>query len=252
MKKGKIVIMIIAIAVVFLTAIIMASSYDDKRKEETGVNNEVVIDDLVYREDVKETPEKIFASYEKSLTDATNILVEKVVRTSIQDADGNYSTTYDSYVVSNVEVARGTDDTEDFTDAVSAKEYDDELIKQVSFSDGFGFSYQGLSAVGIYETLLDIEGFVINTNDVSLDENRTKLTGQNNYIVNDNSHIIEKLLPDYESKDVINTIAYYQTIKEGDTEIPEFFVAVVEYREGDQVIEKSIYLQISANKWEVA
>ena len=49
MKKGKIVIMIIAIAIVFLTAIIMASSYDDKRKEEAGVNDEVVIDDQIGR-----------------------------------------------------------------------------------------------------------------------------------------------------------------------------------------------------------
>lgn len=252
MKKGKIVIMIIAIAIVFLTAIIMASSYDDKRKEEAGGNDEVKNSDLVYREEITETPEKIFASYEKSLTEATNILVEKVVRTSVQDADGNYSTSYDSYVVSNVEVTKGIDDTEDFTDAVSAKEYDDELIKQVSFKDGFGFSYEGLSAVGIYETFLDLEGFFINTKDVSLDEDRTKLTGQNNYVINDNSLIIKKLLPDYEGKDVISTMAYYQTIMENGMEIPEFFVAVVEYREGDQVIEKSIYLQISANKWEVA
>src|SRR5574344_1070935 len=145
MKKGKIVIMIIAIAIVFLTAIIMASSYDDKRKEETCVNDGVKISDLVYREEITETPEKVFASYEKSLTEATNILVEKVVRTSVQDTDGNYSTSYDSYVVSNVELAKGIDNTEDFTDAVSAKEYDDELVKQVSFKDGFGFSYEGLS-----------------------------------------------------------------------------------------------------------
>ena len=251
MKKGKIVIMMIAIAIVFITAILMATSYDNKKKTEVSGPDDVIIDDLVYREEIKDTPEKVFANYEKNLNEASNVLVEKVIRTSVEEADGNYSTNYEVYVVSNVDLVKRSDDTEDFTEAVSAKEYDDELIKQVSFSDGFGFSYQGLNAVGIYETLIDIEGFAVNVNYVSLDEDRTKLTGQNNYIINDDSHIIEKLLPDYESKDVIEKKAYFQTIKEGNMEIPEFFVAVIKYREGDQIIEKSIYLQISANKWEV-
>ena len=202
--------MMIAIAIVFITAILMATSYDNKKKTEVSGPDDVIIDDLVYREEIKDTPEKVFANYEKNLNEASNVLVEKVIRTSVEEADGNYSTNYEVYVVSNVDLVKRSDDTEDFTEAVSAKEYDDELIKQVSFSDGFGFSYQGLNAVGIYETLIDIEGFAVNVNDVSLDEDRTKLTGQNNYIINDDSHIIEKLLPDYESKDVIEKKAYFQ------------------------------------------
>ena len=101
------------------------------------------------------------------------------------------------------------------------------------------------------ETLLDVEGFNCDFLNVSLDEERTKLTGQNNYTINDATSIIERLLPDYESKDVIEKKAYYQTMKQGELEVPEFFVAVVKYRDGENIVEKSLYLQISANKWEV-
>ena len=40
-------------------------------------------------------------------------------------------------------------------------------------------------------------------------------------------------------------------MKQGEVEVPEFFVAVVKYRDGENIVEKSLYLQISANKWEV-
>ena len=99
--------------------------------------------------------------------------------------------------------------------------------------------------------IIEKEGFDGKLTDVTLDEERTKLTGQNNYIINSEGSIIKRLFPDYENKDVIEKKAYFQTIKEGDTEVPEFFVALVKYRDGEKVIEKSIYLQVSVNNWEV-
>ena len=46
--------------------------------------------------------------------------------------------------------------------------------------------------------------------------------------------------------DEIEKKAYYQTMKQGEVEVPEFFVAVVKYRDGENIVEKSLYLQISA------
>lgn len=248
-KKGK--IMVVGIIVIVLVIVAMITAKKQDYKTEVSGPDDVIIDDLVYREVAHEAPKEVFANYEKSLNEADNILVEKVIRTSIEGTNGEYSTSYDSYVVSNVDVTKKSDDTEDFTAAVSAEEYDDSLIKQVAFNEGFGFSYNGLSGFGVYETLLDVEGFNCDFLNVSLDEERTKLTGQNNYTINDATSIIERLLPDYESKDVIEKKAYYQTMKQGELEVPEFFVAVVKYRDGENIVEKSLYLQISANKWEV-
>lgn len=250
--KKEVKLMIVGIVVIILVTVAMFTAKSQK-KTEVSEPDDVTVTDLLYREEIKdnELPESVFADYEKSLVEANNILVEKVIRTTVEYTDGNYSTSYDSYVVSEVNFVKGTDDTEDFTSAVSAKEYDDSLIKQVSFNEGFGFSYEGISAFDLYKTVLEKEGFDGKLTDVTLDEERTKLTGQNNYIINSEGSIIKRLLPDYESKDVIEKKAYFQTIKEGDTEVLEFFVALVKYRDGEKVIEKSIYLQVSVNNWEV-
>jgi len=263
-KEGK-KIMCVAIIVIVLVIVAMVTAKNQKKTEVSGPDD-VQISDLVYREeptpivdgeagaaDDQEKKVKAFISnYEKTLSDAEFITVEKVVRTIEEDTEGNYSTVYDAYLVSDINLSKKTDNTEEFAEAISAKEYDESLIKEVSFSDGFGFSYQGLNARGIYETLLDMEGFSGDLTEVTFDEETNALTGQNIYLLKNEGSVIEHLLPDYEEKDVIEKRVYFETTKATDTEMPDYFVAVIKYREGDKVIEKSIYLQIFLNEWKEA
>ena len=257
-KEGK--IMCVGIVVIVLVVVAMITAKNNHKTEMSGPDD-VEVSDLVYREvlkdedkdkpDSKDKIDKIIADYEKSLGEAKYVTVEKVVRTTTEDIEGNYSTVYDSYVVSDVDFVKGEDSTEEFAQAVSAAEYDDSLIKTIDFSEGFGFTYQGLNAMGIYESLLEIEGFNGDLSKVTFDKETHEMTKQNIYVLSDAGSIIERLLPEYESKDVIEQKAYFQTTKDGEMEVPECFVAVIKYREGDKVIEKSIYLQVSVNHWEV-
>ena len=86
---------------------------------------------------------------------------------------------------------------------------------------------------------------------VAFDKETHEMTKQNIYVLSDEGSIIERLLPEYASKDVIEQKVYFQTTKDGGMEVPECFVAIIKYREGDKVIEKSIYLQVTVNHWEV-
>ena len=66
--------------------------------------DDVEVSDLVFREvlkdedkdkpDSKDKIDKIIADYEKSLGEAKYVTVEKVVRTTTEDTEGNYSTTF--------------------------------------------------------------------------------------------------------------------------------------------------------------
>ena len=254
MKKGKIVIMIIAIVIVFVTAILMATAYDDKKKTEVSGPDKVVMDNLVYRVE-KEKPEDgvtIREHFEEALNEANYITVEKVIRTTIEDNDGSSRTVYDTYLVSDVDFIKEIDDTEDFAVAVSGTEYDENLISTVEFKDAFGFDYRNLTAKEVYEKLLFMEGFDCELANVSFDKETNEITGQNLFILNEDINVISKLFPEYESKDVIEKKAFFQTVEKNGVVIPDYFAAVIRYREGEQVIEKSIYLQVSINEWEVA
>lgn len=257
-KEGK--IMCVGIVVIVLVVVAMITAKNNHGTQISGPDD-IEVSDLVFREEIKDKEknkldskdrmEKVISDYEKSLGNAWFITVEKVVRTTTEDTEGNYSTVYDSYLVSDVDLVKGKDSTEEFANAVSAAEYDDSLIQTVDFADGFGFSYQGLNARGIYEALLELEGFDGDLSKVTFDNETHEMTKQNIYVLLDEGSIIKRLLPEYESKDVIEQKVYFQTTKDGDIEVPECFVAVIKYREEDKVIEKSIYLQVSVNHWEV-
>ena len=254
MKKGKMVIMMTAIAIIFLTAILMATAYDDKKMKEVSGPDDVKISDLVYREEIKvpNEVETIQKNYEVALKEANHITVEKVIRTTTEDNEAKSKTVYDTYFVSDVDFEKNTDHTEDFTEAVSAAEYDEELITPVTFMDAYGFDYQGLSANGVYETLLGMEGFDDDLSNATFDRETNKVTGQNLFILKKDKNVISKLLPEYESKDIIEKQAYFQTLERNGMVIPDYLAAVVRYREGDTIIERNIYLQISVNDREVA
>ena len=89
-KKGK--IMVVGIIVIVLVIVAMITAKKQDYKTEVSGPDDVIIDDLVYREVTHEDPKAVFANYENSLNEADNILVEKVIRTSIEGANGEYST----------------------------------------------------------------------------------------------------------------------------------------------------------------
>lgn len=182
---------------------------------------------------------------------ANNITVEKVVRTTVKNGSGDSETTYDSYLVSDVDLKNRTDNTEDFSVALGSEEYDETKIQTASFADAFGFSYEGLSGLAVHDQLLKAAGFDGDLATVSFDEDTYKMTGQKLYILKDKCTVLKQLIPEDDSVNVLESKAYYQTTEDKDGLIlPDYYVAMVRYQQGDNTIEKSLYLQITINNWE--
>ena len=128
-KEGK--IMCVGIAVIVLVVVAMITAKNNHGTQMSGPDD-IEVSDLVFREEIKDEEkdkpdskdriEKVISNYEKSLGDAKYVTVEKVVRTTREDTKGNYITVYDSYLVSDVDLVKCTDSTEEFAYAVSAEE----------------------------------------------------------------------------------------------------------------------------------
>lgn len=178
------------------------------------------------------------------------LTIEKVERTVVEDATGNSMTSYDSYYVSDVDLRKQTDLTEDYSKALAGEKFDDTLIETIDFAKAFDVNYQNMNGWEIYKTILVENGIDGDIENTTFDEETNQLTGQKLYVVEDPGNIIGQMIQG-ESGEVLNQKVFYQSIEttEG-ISIPDYFSAVVQYQLGNQKVTKSIYLQVSVNQWE--
>ncbi len=205
-------------------------------------------------QEVTEKEEQISSKMELSyeaLSNTNYVSIEKVVRTMEIDEDGNCETTYDSYLLSDVSLIGNEDNTEDFTDCFIGTEYDDSKVKVGSFKDLFGFEFNGMTGKKLHDDLLTREGFESDFSECEIDEEAKKRTGENVYLIKDDISVFERLIPDDFSGEVLEKKAYFQTQKEGDKECPDYYLAYVRYENAGKTVERSVYLQVSVNDWEV-
>ena len=184
---------------------------------------------------------------------ARYVTVEKVVRTTTVDADGNSETVYDTYLVSDIDLEKGTDDTEEFAQVLSGNENNEDKIETVSFTENMGFSYKGLSGLEVHDNLLKKEGLDGDLTLVSFDEDTYEKTKQKLYVVQSKCSVTDRLMSEDNVDEVLEQKVYYQTTEDMDGfVIPEYYVVLVRYQQEDKTVEKSVYLQISINNWEEA
>lgn len=58
------------------------------------------------------------------------ISVEKAERTTVEDTDGNSTTTYQTYIVSDLNLKEQKEKTEDYMLALASKEMDDSFVRR--------------------------------------------------------------------------------------------------------------------------
>lgn len=172
--------------------------------------------------------------------DTERVNVELVERTTIEDGK-NSETSYDTYVVSDVDFSNGTDNTADYHHELSESDELDIDGEDIPFKDAFGISYKGLNGYELYEKLLEEKGFSIKSLKGSLDEDFYKQTGVKTYLV-ENDAPIKKLLAGETYDEVLN-----QKVSVGMSEngMPEYFNVEITYRFEEWTITKSLYLQVS-------
>ncbi len=172
--------------------------------------------------------------------DAKRVNVELVERTTIEDGK-NSETSYDTYVVSDVDLLKGTDNTADYHHELSESNELDIDGEDIPFKDAFGISYKGLNGYELYEKLLEEKGFAMKSLKASLDEDFYKQTGVKRYLV-ENEDPIKKLLAGETYDEILNRKISVGMSENG---MPEYFNVEVTYRFEGWTITKSLYLGVS-------
>lgn len=184
----------------------------------------------------------------KTFSLVKDVTIEKVERTIIEDGEGNNDTSYDTYLVSDVSLSKGTDKTDNYAKAMADGEFDESLIESADFEEAFGTSYAGKDGQVLLKDLLTANGFSTDFDGLTFDKDTYELTGQNTYLLKDCA-VLEKLL-DADADEIIKKEAYVQVMKDKDgNTVPEFFSAQVQYKKEGKTVTKSVYLQVMANDY---
>ena len=99
MKGSKKMLVIIVIA---LTGIVMAVGVGVKEKKESKKQTDANVSDLLYRKEQNAKEFALTKDYQEVFEDADFISVEKAERTTVEDTDENSTTTYQTYIVSDL------------------------------------------------------------------------------------------------------------------------------------------------------
>lgn len=248
MKGSKKMLVIIVIA---LTGIIMAAGVGVKEKKESKKQTDASVSDLLYRKGQNAKEFALTKDYQEVFEDADFITVEKAERTTVEDTDGNSTTTYQTYVVSDLNLKEQKEKTEDYMLALASKEIDDSFARKVSFEDRFGFSFKKRNGYEIWKKLLVQNGFDGNLYKTDFDEESYDLTKQHLFWLKDNCSVTKRMLENVSYEEVLDEKVSLRTIQtEDEIVIPDCLMATIQYRMGEERYTKTMFLQVSINDLE--
>ncbi len=243
-------LLVIGITAIGTKWCVVADRTEDVGKTEMGA--EIDKDVMDGAEEIRNLSDTIDEVYDE----AQALIVEKVVRTQIEQEDGSIETQYDSYVQSHINLAEGSDVTTDYTQASVGESIELEDAVNVGFPDVFGFDYRGKMGGEIYKAFLLDAGIDGSLEQANLDETTYEMTGQKIYVLESECAVINTLLQDVEYDELLGTEVSYQMESiptEDETEknmVPEFYTAMVQYELDGQFITKNLFLQISMSNEE--
>ena len=91
-------------------------------------------------------------------------------------------------------------------------------------------------------------GIKENLNEVAFDQDTYEKTGQRTYVLDQSSDVIDKLIQGVEYDELISSKVFYQVVEdEGNSQVPDYFVAFVQYKMDGQIITKNLFLQVTIN-----
>ena len=245
MKNNSVfTLFLIVLAITVAFAVIVRVCFLDKHVKDEVSEGSGSVQPAILKEKVEVITDDAWKEYE----DADRLVVELVERTTIESEKG-FETEYDRYIVSDVDLEAQTDDTRDYHDALMDSDGDIGEGTRVSFKDAFGIDYKGLDGKEVYQSLLNKCGFSSDFNDVLFDDSTHEMTGQNLYIYENKCDVIDYLLEgELYSELVDSKVCYQLEDKETETQLPEYFSASVSFKNGDQVVTKSLYVSVSIEK----
>ena len=187
----------------------------------------------------------------KALTEADYITIEKVERVIRENNEGEYLTNYDTYLVAEFGVGRDEPIVCDYALAIAEEEFDDKKVGTMSFNDAFDFEYQRENAWELYQKLLKANGIDADIQNATFDAKSYETTGREIYVLNENCSIVEWMLAEEYDEILEQRVHYEMTTLKSDVDVPENFLVTVKFRSGNEIVTKTLFLQVSVNEWEV-
>lgn len=241
---------IIFIVTGIVVAVTMVLTFFHKKKEvDKPRENEVQIEHFVTEGAVEDDffTVPLASDYEKYFADAEYITVSKVVRTIEEKSDGEIYTTYEEYLVGDIDLTAGTDFTEDYTEAMKGSGFDATRVKKGSFGEIFGFVYENKNAWEIYEELLERNKLSGDFSVATIDEATYEVTKQRLYEFEADEQLWNYMLEGLGYDEIIEKHVTYQVMETEDGVLyPDCFVATVVYSDAGCKVTKSMFLQVIA------
>ena len=232
----------IVVAVTMVLIFFYKEKEVDKPKED-GVQIEHLVAEGTVEDDSFTVP--LASDYEKYYADAEYITVSKVVRTIEERPDGEIFTTYEEYLVGDIDITAGTDFTEDYTEAMKGSEFDATRVKTGSFGEIFGFVYENKNAWEIYEELLEQNKVSGDFSVATIDEATYEVTKQRLYEFEADERLWNYMLEGLVYDEIIEKHVTYQVMETEDGVLyPDCFVATVVYSDAGWKVTKSMFLQV--------
>ncbi|SHJ62161.1 hypothetical protein [Parasporobacterium paucivorans] len=179
---------------------------------------------------------------------ASYLTVEKVIRTQVEREDGTVETQYDSYLLSDIDLKNGTDETTDYSNASVGDGFEIGNGRTTDFISEFGFDYKQMSGAEVYEQLLDKIGITRDFDAAVFDQDTYEKTGQKTYVLDQGCDVTDKLIKGVDYDELISSKVFYQiTGSKEDSRIPDYFVAITQYKVDGQLVTKNLFLQVTIN-----
>lgn len=175
---------------------------------------------------------------------ADRVSVEIVERTTREKGDISV-TSYDRYLVSEIDLNEQVDWTEDYHEAL-LHENTEAGGKTIAFKDVFGFSYAGMDGEELLERLLRKEGFSISGDRIQMNREKKEQTGQTFYEISGESPAEDALLEGISKEDIrkrMHGICMGQDSKKG--HVPDCFLAEVVFQKDGWTMTRSRYAQVT-------
>ena len=178
---------------------------------------------------------------EKKYQTADRVTVELVERT-ITEEEGEIETSYENYLLSEVDLKNQMDSTRDYSGALNQQKEEVGEGEQKDFAQAFGVTYVDLDGLELYEKLAEEWGFDGDKATAALDEGKQEATGQKLYIYDKDCRALMDLMKGAEDAEVLEKQAGFRVGEDGQIEC---FTAKVRYRDQGKEITKSRYLSVT-------
>lgn len=242
MNKYQMIAIVFAITVAFIVGIFLMN----KKTINMPSSSEGTMEKIMIEKNKPISDEAI-----KALTEAEYITIEKVERVIRENSEGEYLTNYDTYLVAEFGVGTDAPIVCDYALAIADEEFDDKKVGTMSFVNAFDFEYQKENVWELYQKLLETNGIDADIQNATFDAKSYETTGREIYILNEKCSIVDWMLAEEYDEILEQSVHYEMTTLKSDVDVPENFLVTVKFRSGNEIVTKTLFLQVLVNEWEV-